>query len=53
MMGKGDHIVIQTPGGGAWGIPKEKADQEEYRHKYTKWHARGSLVEREALQGSF
>ncbi|KAF8327935.1 Hydantoinase B/oxoprolinase [Cantharellus anzutake] len=23
MMGKGDHIIIRTPGGGAWGTPKK------------------------------
>jgi len=54
MMGKGDHLIIQTPGGGAWGAPKEDAGQKEYQHSdHAKWHARGSLVEREALQAGF
>lgn len=56
MMGKGDRLVINTPGGGAWGAPKELQDQEEFErtyHVHPTWSARGSLAEREAVQAGF
>ena len=57
MMGKGDHLIINTPGGGAWGAPKKQEDKDEFEHKYhvppPTWSARGSLAEREAVQAGF
>jgi len=51
MMGKGDRLVIETPGGGAWGpLPAEgfgKDRVKEYEHV---WSPRGSIAERAALQ---
>jgi 5-oxoprolinase (ATP-hydrolysing) len=53
MMGKGDRLVLETPGGGAWGsLPAEGlgVDRiEEYQHV---WSPRGSIAERAALQAS-
>ena len=59
LMGKGDRLVIETPGGGAWG----HGDNESYNHvnesvagKTTgtaEWATRGSLAERAAAQAAF
>lgn len=66
-MGKGDRLVIETPGGGAWGNVDE---EEEEKHAVgslggvgkavvekvkglTEWAARGSLAERAAAQAAF
>jgi 5-oxoprolinase (ATP-hydrolysing) len=51
MMGKGDHFVIETPGGGAWGIPDGIEDPGE-SWKY-EGGARGSWKDREARQAEF
>ncbi|KAA1472623.1 Hydantoinase B/oxoprolinase [Dentipellis sp. KUC8613] len=66
-MGKGDRLLIETPGGGGWGVPRaleaelerEVADwaegerrAEALRH-VRRWAARGSLAEREAAQAGF
>lgn len=66
-MGTGDRLVIETPGGGAWGA----ADDEKYEGKQEvttgvkgvvekvkimasdAWQARGSLAERAAMQAGF
>ena len=55
MMGKGDRLIISTPGGGGWGPPtnSEEADQRTEDVLSAEWSARGSLVEREQLQASF
>ncbi|EIW75632.1 Hydantoinase B oxoprolinase [Coniophora puteana RWD-64-598 SS2] len=54
MMGRGDRLLIETPGGGGWGVPsadKERMEKEEgYRHG---WEPRGSLAERAAKQAGF
>lgn len=53
MMGKGDHLFIETPGGGAWGALEEDEEEEGHvPHKHG-WEARGSLAERAAAQASF
>ena len=64
-MGKGDRLVIQTPGGGAWGHPGEeklyeaggvKASLDTVVDKMRgamEWAARGSLAERAAAQAGF
>jgi 5-oxoprolinase (ATP-hydrolysing) len=53
-MGKGDRLVIETPGGGAWGAPEDGKDETEAhrRHKQT-WEPRGSFAERAAKQAGF
>jgi 5-oxoprolinase (ATP-hydrolysing) len=53
-MGKGDHLIIETPGGGGWGGSGQKDDQKVEEAKETKnWEARGSLIEREKVQAGF
>ncbi|KAH9950774.1 Hydantoinase B/oxoprolinase [Amylocystis lapponica] len=53
-MGKGDRLLIETPGGGAWGAPESVADERAEDHSHVKaWAARGSLAEREAAQAGF
>ncbi|TFK50439.1 Hydantoinase B/oxoprolinase [Heliocybe sulcata] len=49
-MGKGDRLVIETPGGGAWGVGEE---QEKENHHVRAWEPRGSLAERAAAQAAF
>ena len=57
LMGKGDRLVIETPGGGAWG----SVDEVEGKHAgvvdkvegLVEWAARGSLAERAAAQAGF
>jgi len=51
MMGKGDRLVIETPGGGAWGVPDGK-EGEDPQWKY-EWSARGSLKERQDREAEF
>lgn len=51
MMGKGDRLLIETPGGGGWGIPG--TTETEDAHGPVAWEARGSLAERAAAQASF
>ncbi|KAF7798093.1 hypothetical protein EIP86_009307 [Pleurotus ostreatoroseus] len=55
-MGKGDRLLIETPGAGAWGAPDPEADNArgQLGHSHVKaWAARGSLAEREAAQAGF
>ncbi|KAI3605073.1 cytoplasm protein [Moniliophthora roreri] len=50
-MGKEDRLLIETPGGGAWGEPDGGAVPLA---KHTKaWEPRGSFAERAAAQASF
>ncbi|KDQ53827.1 hypothetical protein JAAARDRAFT_136319 [Jaapia argillacea MUCL 33604] len=51
-MGKGDRLIIETPGGGAWGELDESEEKENAVHKPV-WEARGSFAERAAAQASF
>ena len=52
-MGKGDRLLIETPGGGAWGVPDSQLKGErEYPHVHA-WEPRGSFAEREAVQAAF
>ena len=50
-MGKGDRVLIETPGGGAWGVDEGrlKADVEHVKA----WEPRGSIAERAAAQAAF
>ncbi|PWO00451.1 Hydantoinase B/oxoprolinase [Tilletiopsis washingtonensis] len=49
LMGRLDRIIVETPGGGAWGAPGSEADDEP--SKQERHHgARGSLADRAAEQ---
>ncbi|KAH7890442.1 Hydantoinase B/oxoprolinase [Phlebopus sp. FC_14] len=50
-MGKGDHLLIETPGGGGWGRADGVA--EETSGYQPVWETRGSFAERAAAQASF
>ncbi|KAI9511991.1 cytoplasmic protein [Russula earlei] len=53
-IGKGDRLRIETPGGGGWGLPAEQEDLKvDGQEDVKRWAARGSVVEREAIQASF
>ncbi|TFY54620.1 hypothetical protein EVJ58_g8755 [Rhodofomes roseus] len=52
-MGKGDRLLIETPGAGAWGALDE-GEGADADHSHVKaWAPRGSLAEREAAQAGF
>ncbi|KDQ23284.1 hypothetical protein PLEOSDRAFT_1059472 [Pleurotus ostreatus PC15] len=52
-MGKGDRLLIETPGGGAWG-EAEGSQETDLIHGHMKaWEPRGSLAERAAAQAGF
>lgn len=52
-MGKGDRLLIETPGAGAWGALSEGEGAEDDHGHVKAWAARGSLAEREAAQAGF
>jgi 5-oxoprolinase (ATP-hydrolysing) len=53
-MGKGDRLLIETPGGGAWGIDEESQHGKKIHAQHVKaWEPRGSLAERAAAQAGF
>ncbi|TFL00412.1 Hydantoinase B/oxoprolinase [Pterulicium gracile] len=52
-MGEGDKIVIETPGGGAWGAPETKRVDDDDAFQKQGWEPRGSFVERAAKQAGF
>lgn len=53
-MGKGDKLLIETPGAGAWGALDPEAAEADADHSHIKaWAPRGSLAEREAAQAGF
>ncbi|CEQ39095.1 SPOSA6832_00568 [Sporobolomyces salmonicolor] len=50
-MGKGDRIIIETPGGGGWGkLGEEKQVRHKDKHHHGRGHPRGSLHERASAQ---
>jgi 5-oxoprolinase (ATP-hydrolysing) len=51
-MGKGDRLLIETPGGGAWGALEDDPRVYEVPH-INGWEPRGSLAERAAAQAAF
>ncbi|KAG0695146.1 Hydantoinase B/oxoprolinase [Suillus ampliporus] len=51
-MGKGDRLLIETPGGGGWGKPDEGQLETAEEHKHA-WEVRGSFAERAAAQAGF
>jgi N-methylhydantoinase B/oxoprolinase/acetone carboxylase alpha subunit len=55
-MGKGDRLLIETPGAGAWGAREGEGENEAWKHDHSHvraWAARGSLAERERAQAGF
>ncbi|KZW01086.1 Hydantoinase B/oxoprolinase [Exidia glandulosa HHB12029] len=57
-MGKGDRLVIETPGGGGWGTPEEGDEgfvdeSVQAGDGRAAWEARGSLAERARAQAEF
>ncbi|KII85442.1 hypothetical protein PLICRDRAFT_44744 [Plicaturopsis crispa FD-325 SS-3] len=53
LMGKGDRLLIETPGGGAWGAKTGDENDPGHAPHVGAWAARGSLAEREAAQAGF
>ncbi|KXN82938.1 hypothetical protein AN958_02021 [Leucoagaricus sp. SymC.cos] len=51
-MGKGDRLLIETPGGGAWGVSEGQPKQKDFTHVKA-WEPRGSIAERAAAQAAF
>jgi len=52
-MGRGDRLLIETPGAGAWGaLEKDALEALQDGHKPA-WEPRGSLAERASAQASF
>ena len=52
-MGKGDRLLIETPGAGAWGAPTNDEGGQCGHEHVRAWAPRGSLAEREAAQAAF
>jgi len=62
VVGKGDRLVIETPGGGGWGTAEEAQKRpaglpgivgQVKDWATNQWEARGSLAERAAAQAGF
>ncbi|KAG8986948.1 hypothetical protein FRB93_005008 [Tulasnella sp. JGI-2019a] len=55
LMGKGDRLIVHTPGGGGWGTPnEEEGSGQAHRHgAEIGWATRGSWAERISAQASF
>jgi 5-oxoprolinase (ATP-hydrolysing) len=51
-VGKGDRLLIETPGGGSWGASEGERATDGSPHVRA-WEARGSLAERAATQAGF
>ncbi|KAF9063016.1 cytoplasmic protein [Rhodocollybia butyracea] len=53
-MGKGDRLLIETPGGGAWGAPEMDATAQKVQESHIQqWEPRGSFAERAKAQAAF
>lgn len=53
-MGKGDKLMIETPGGGAWGVAEDNQNLRKTSSAHvTAWEPRGSIAERAAAQAGF
>lgn len=53
-MGKGDKLMIETPGGGAWGADSgPNLSTKTSAAHVTAWEPRGSIAERAAAQAGF
>jgi 5-oxoprolinase (ATP-hydrolysing) len=49
---KGDRLIIETPGGGAWGALDDDGHGLKDEHRQ-EWAPRGSLDERQRMQAGF
>jgi 5-oxoprolinase (ATP-hydrolysing) len=47
-----DRLVLNTPGGGGWGVPGGPAEVKSKVESFA-WEPRGSLAERSALEAAF
>lgn len=53
-MGKGDRLLIETPGGGAWGEDPDAAHGTKGSVEHINaWEPRGSVADRTAAQAGF
>ncbi|KAF9451596.1 Hydantoinase B/oxoprolinase [Macrolepiota fuliginosa MF-IS2] len=52
-MGKGDILLIETPGGGAWGASQGDLTKKGAFTHTNVWEPRGSIAERAAAQAAF
>lgn len=52
-MGKGDKLLIETPGGGAWGVSEDDQKNLGQGENIRAWEPRGSFAERAAAQAGF
>ncbi|RDB26717.1 Uncharacterized protein C11D3.14c [Hypsizygus marmoreus] len=53
-MGKGDKLLIETPGGGAWGVDEDaRHGNKPAAEHINAWEPRGSVAERTAAQAGF
>ncbi|KAJ7596018.1 Hydantoinase B/oxoprolinase [Mycena floridula] len=53
-MAKGDRLLVETPGGGAWGQLEHEEHSEHGHLKHgTSWEPRGSFADRAAAQAGF
>ncbi|KAL1677529.1 Hydantoinase B/oxoprolinase [Schizophyllum commune] len=52
-MGKGDRLVIETPGGGGWGVPDPERPTLKTHVHSSRWEPRGSFADRAAEQAAF
>lgn len=53
-MGKRDRLVIETPGGGAWGVDEDAQHGKRSPSEHVgAWEPRGSIAERASAQASF
>lgn len=53
-MGKGDRLLVETPGGGAWGVDEAaQHGNKPYAQHMEAWSPRGSFAERAAVQAGF
>ena len=52
-MGAGDKLVIETPGGGGWGVVKDAEGGTQAHESALRWEARGSVADRERAQAGF
>ncbi|KAF8823396.1 hypothetical protein HHX47_DHR10000241 [Lentinula edodes] len=52
-MGKGDRLLIETPGGGAWGVSAEDCSAMDQEVHKPQWEPRGSFAERAKAQAAF
>lgn len=53
-MGKGDRLLVETPGGGAWGAAEDDNSSGPGDSTHVRaWEPRGSFAERAAAQAAF